>query len=90
MLCLFCPAGERYTAGVGQVESSDEIRREIVHQLCIRPMAHSELVKALPENVSQPSRLYFFPRSCAGYCLTISSMLLLVFVLFSNYVVFKI
>lgn len=42
--------GERYTAGVGQVESSDEIRREIVHQLCIRPMAHSELVKALPEN----------------------------------------
>ncbi|XP_043095710.1 E3 ubiquitin-protein ligase UBR2-like isoform X2 [Puntigrus tetrazona] len=42
--------GERYTAGVGQVECSDEIRREIVHQLCIRPMAHSELVKALPEN----------------------------------------
>uniref|UniRef100_A0A673MB28 E3 ubiquitin-protein ligase n=1 Tax=Sinocyclocheilus rhinocerous TaxID=307959 RepID=A0A673MB28_9TELE len=43
--------GERYTSGVGQVESSDETRREIVHQLCIRPMAHSELVKALPENV---------------------------------------
>uniref|UniRef100_A0A8C2EZT0 E3 ubiquitin-protein ligase n=1 Tax=Cyprinus carpio TaxID=7962 RepID=A0A8C2EZT0_CYPCA len=42
--------GERYTAGVGQVECFDEIRREIVHQLCIRPMAHSELVKALPEN----------------------------------------
>ncbi|XP_051504014.1 E3 ubiquitin-protein ligase UBR2 isoform X2 [Myxocyprinus asiaticus] len=42
--------GERYTAGVGQVESTDEIKREIVHQLCIRPMAHSELVKALPEN----------------------------------------
>ncbi|XP_073776610.1 E3 ubiquitin-protein ligase UBR2 isoform X6 [Danio rerio] len=42
--------GERYTAGVGQVEITDEIRREIVHQLCIRPMAHSELVKALPEN----------------------------------------
>lgn len=30
----------------------DEIKREIVHQLCIRPMAHSELVKALPEDVS--------------------------------------
>ncbi|XP_057197580.1 E3 ubiquitin-protein ligase UBR2 isoform X2 [Triplophysa rosa] len=42
--------GERYTAGVGQVEGTDEIKREIVHQLCIRPMAHSELVKALPEN----------------------------------------
>lgn len=63
MLCLFCPVGERYTAGVGQVESSDEIRREIVHQLCIRPMAHSELVKALPENVRQPSRLHFYLRS---------------------------
>ncbi|WP_348240905.1 hypothetical protein, partial [Salmonella enterica] len=42
--------GERYTAGVGQVEITDEIRRVFVHQLCIRPMAPSELVKALPEN----------------------------------------
>uniref|UniRef100_UPI00398E757E E3 ubiquitin-protein ligase UBR2 n=1 Tax=Pristiophorus japonicus TaxID=55135 RepID=UPI00398E757E len=42
--------GERYTAGVGQVSAEDEIKREIVHQLCIRPMAHSELVKALPED----------------------------------------
>ncbi len=62
MLCFF-PAGERYTAGVGQVECCDETRREIVHQLCIRPMAHSELVKALPENVSQPSQLHLCPRS---------------------------
>lgn len=45
-------SGERYTAGVGQVSPEDEIKREIVHQLCIRPMAHSELVKALPEDVS--------------------------------------
>uniref|UniRef100_A0A3B4UIU4 E3 ubiquitin-protein ligase n=1 Tax=Seriola dumerili TaxID=41447 RepID=A0A3B4UIU4_SERDU len=43
--------GERYVAGVGQVEPFDEVRREIIHQLSIRPMAHSELVKALPENV---------------------------------------
>uniref|UniRef100_A0A8C7CDM9 E3 ubiquitin-protein ligase n=1 Tax=Oncorhynchus kisutch TaxID=8019 RepID=A0A8C7CDM9_ONCKI len=42
--------GERFEAGVGQVEGCDEIKREIIHQLCIRPMAHSELVKALPEN----------------------------------------
>ncbi|XP_056148374.1 E3 ubiquitin-protein ligase UBR2 [Lampris incognitus] len=42
--------GERFVVGVGQVEQYDDIRREIVHQLCIRPMAHSELVKALPEN----------------------------------------
>ncbi|KAK7880180.1 hypothetical protein WMY93_033162 [Mugilogobius chulae] len=44
--------GERYVAGVGQVQPLDELRREIIHQLCIRPMAHSELIKALPENVS--------------------------------------
>ncbi|KAM6956516.1 E3 ubiquitin-protein ligase UBR2 isoform 1-T1 [Aplochiton taeniatus] len=42
--------GERFLAGIGQVEMCDEIKREIIHQLCIRPMAHSELVKALPEN----------------------------------------
>uniref|UniRef100_A0A8B9JVH3 E3 ubiquitin-protein ligase n=1 Tax=Astyanax mexicanus TaxID=7994 RepID=A0A8B9JVH3_ASTMX len=42
--------GERFASGIGQVENSDELKREIVHQLCIRPMAHSELVKALPEN----------------------------------------
>lgn len=38
-------------SGIGQVEPFDEVRREIIHQLSIRPMAHSELVKALPENV---------------------------------------
>ncbi|XP_072565835.1 E3 ubiquitin-protein ligase UBR2 isoform X4 [Paramormyrops kingsleyae] len=42
--------GERFTPGIGQVQPSDEIKREIIHQLCIRPMAHSELAKALPEN----------------------------------------
>lgn len=46
-----CVTGERYVPGVGQVEPFDEVRREIIHQLSIRPMAHSELVKALPENV---------------------------------------
>lgn len=47
-----CVPGERFTPGIGQVQPSDEIKREIIHQLCIRPMAHSELAKALPENVS--------------------------------------
>ncbi|XP_041922734.1 E3 ubiquitin-protein ligase UBR2 isoform X4 [Alosa sapidissima] len=42
--------GERFVAGIGQVHVCEEIKREIIHQLCIRPMAHSELVKALPEN----------------------------------------
>ncbi|XP_044285629.1 E3 ubiquitin-protein ligase UBR2 isoform X3 [Varanus komodoensis] len=42
--------GERFVPGVGQVNARDEIKREIIHQLSIRPMAHSELVKALPED----------------------------------------
>ncbi|XP_078505840.1 E3 ubiquitin-protein ligase UBR2 isoform X1 [Lissotriton helveticus] len=42
--------GERYSPGVGHVNAKDEIRREIIHLLSIKPMAHSELVKALPED----------------------------------------
>uniref|UniRef100_A0A8C5KN28 E3 ubiquitin-protein ligase n=1 Tax=Jaculus jaculus TaxID=51337 RepID=A0A8C5KN28_JACJA len=42
--------GERYSPGVGQVSAMDEIKREIIHQLSIKPMAHSELVKSLPED----------------------------------------
>nr|XP_020501764.1 E3 ubiquitin-protein ligase UBR2 isoform X1 [Labrus bergylta] len=48
---------ERYVSGVGQVEPFDEVRREIIHQLSIRPMAHSELVKALPENGNKETGL---------------------------------
>ncbi|XP_060067571.1 E3 ubiquitin-protein ligase UBR2-like isoform X1 [Ylistrum balloti] len=42
--------GERYVEGVGDVTSADTVQREIIHQLCISPMAHSELSKALPED----------------------------------------
>ena len=38
--------------GVGNVAQKDAIKREILHQLCIQDMAHSELDKALPEDVS--------------------------------------
>lgn len=44
--------GERFSPGVGQVNATDDIKREIIHQLSIKPMAHSELVKSLPEDVS--------------------------------------
>uniref|UniRef100_A0A8C5X1K2 E3 ubiquitin-protein ligase n=1 Tax=Malurus cyaneus samueli TaxID=2593467 RepID=A0A8C5X1K2_9PASS len=46
----FISTGERFSPGIGQVNATDEIKREIIHQLSIRPMAHSELVKALPED----------------------------------------
>lgn len=49
----FISTGERFSPGIGQVNATDEIKREIIHQLSIRPMAHSELVKALPEDVSK-------------------------------------
>ncbi|XP_021115463.1 E3 ubiquitin-protein ligase UBR2 isoform X5 [Heterocephalus glaber] len=42
--------GERFIPGVGQVNATEEIKREIIHQLSIKPMAHSELVKSLPED----------------------------------------
>ncbi|KAI8514759.1 E3 ubiquitin-protein ligase ubr1 [Branchiostoma belcheri] len=42
--------GERYVPGVGQVCAEDMVKREVIHQLCISPMAHSDLSKALPEN----------------------------------------
>lgn len=48
----FSLTGERFSPGVGQVNTTDEIKREIIHQLSIKPMAHSELVKSLPEDVS--------------------------------------
>jgi hypothetical protein len=53
-VCIYLSfwTGERFNPGVGQVAATDEIKREIIHQLSIKPMAHSELVKSLPEDVS--------------------------------------
>ena len=52
MYHLLAITGERYVPGVGEVTHKDTVKREIIHQLCINPMAHSELAKALPEDVS--------------------------------------
>ncbi|XP_048457289.1 E3 ubiquitin-protein ligase UBR2 [Rhincodon typus] len=59
--------GERYTAGVGQVSAEDELKREIVHQLCIKPMAHSELVKALPEDENKETGMEKVIESVASF-----------------------
>ncbi|XP_050727381.1 E3 ubiquitin-protein ligase UBR2-like isoform X3 [Eriocheir sinensis] len=40
---------ERYTPGIGQVDDEDRIKKEIIQLLCIEPMPHSVLNKALPE-----------------------------------------
>lgn len=70
--------GERFTPGIGHVDTCDELKREIIHQLCIRPMAHSELVKALPENVSKHTHLcatlhLYFSASLCIYCVAKTS-----------------
>uniref|UniRef100_A0A8C2ZBI4 E3 ubiquitin-protein ligase n=1 Tax=Cyclopterus lumpus TaxID=8103 RepID=A0A8C2ZBI4_CYCLU len=44
--------GERYVPGISHVTKEDVTMREVIHLLCIEPMAHSSLVKGLPENVS--------------------------------------
>ncbi|XP_031435449.1 E3 ubiquitin-protein ligase UBR2 isoform X1 [Clupea harengus] len=59
--------GERFVAGIGQVHPCDEIKREVIHQLCIRPMAHSELVKALPENENKETGMESVIDSVASF-----------------------
>ncbi|XP_046835052.1 E3 ubiquitin-protein ligase UBR2 [Vespa crabro] len=43
--------GERYVPGVGQVTADDRLKKEIIQQLCIKPLSHSELNKTLPDDV---------------------------------------
>ncbi|XP_076276967.1 ubr1 ubiquitin ligase [Lasioglossum baleicum] len=42
--------GERYVPGVGQVTADDRLKKDIIQQLCIKPLSHSELSKALPDD----------------------------------------
>ncbi|KAJ8290377.1 hypothetical protein GJAV_G00012060 [Gymnothorax javanicus] len=49
--------GERYVPGISQVNKEDVTMREVIHLLCIEPMAHSSLVKGLPENESHETGL---------------------------------
>ncbi|XP_054000464.1 E3 ubiquitin-protein ligase UBR2 [Hylaeus anthracinus] len=42
--------GERYVPGVGQVTADDRLKKEIIQQLCIQPLSHSELNKTLPDD----------------------------------------
>lgn len=43
--------GERYVPGIGHVSADDQLRKEIIQQLCIKPLPHSELNKTLPDHV---------------------------------------
>jgi hypothetical protein len=53
--------GERHEPGVGKVTREQKLSREVIHQLCISPMAHSELVRGLQDCGQLESvRIIFF------------------------------
>ncbi|XP_069714255.1 E3 ubiquitin-protein ligase UBR1 isoform X1 [Phaenicophaeus curvirostris] len=54
---LIYVVGERYVPGVSNVTKEDVIMREIIHLLCIEPMAHSAIAKSLPENENNETGL---------------------------------
>ncbi|XP_076130884.1 E3 ubiquitin-protein ligase UBR1 [Alosa pseudoharengus] len=54
---LIVITGERYVPGISNVTREDVTMREVIHLLCIQPMAHSSLVKSLPENESHETGL---------------------------------
>ncbi|XP_048481465.1 E3 ubiquitin-protein ligase UBR1 [Plutella xylostella] len=47
---LITVVGSRYVPGVGEVTAEDRTKKEIIQMLCIKPMAHSELNRCLPED----------------------------------------
>ncbi|NXN30723.1 UBR1 ligase, partial [Nycticryphes semicollaris] len=54
---LIYVVGERYVPGVSNVTKEDVIMREIIHLLCIEPMAHSAITESLPENENNETGL---------------------------------
>ncbi|XP_065332049.1 E3 ubiquitin-protein ligase UBR2 [Cloeon dipterum] len=54
---LICIVGERYKVGVGEVTADDCLCHEVVQQLCIKPMTHSELNDQLPRDVNYETHL---------------------------------
>ncbi|XP_059475766.1 E3 ubiquitin-protein ligase UBR2 [Neocloeon triangulifer] len=54
---LLCVVGERFKVGVGEVTAQDCLCHEVVQQLCIKPMSHSELNDQLPRDVNYETHL---------------------------------
>lgn len=49
--------GERYVPGISNVTTQDRIKKEIIQQLCIKPLPHSELNKAIPDEIAHDTAL---------------------------------
>ncbi|XP_044730986.1 E3 ubiquitin-protein ligase UBR2 isoform X2 [Chrysoperla carnea] len=54
---LITIVGERYIPGIGKVTVEDRIKKEIVQQLCIKPLPRSELNKTTTDEVLSDSVL---------------------------------
>lgn len=49
---------ERYEPFMSQIEATKKMEREVIHQLCVSPMAHSDLVKNIyPDNEKYTNEL---------------------------------
>jgi hypothetical protein len=59
--------GERFIPGVGEVTPEDAVRREIIQLLCIEPMSHSALNKALAEDINRETGLEKVVESVATF-----------------------
>lgn len=48
---LIILVSERYESFISQIDPIKKMEREVIHQLCISPLAHSDLVKNIyPDN----------------------------------------
>jgi GTPase SAR1 family protein len=48
--------GERYDTCIANVNKEAKLKREVIHQLCISPMAHSDILKNI-----YPDTVIFIP-----------------------------
>ena len=42
--------GERYNPGVSDVTPQEAVKQEIIHQLCLKSMPHSGLIKTIRDD----------------------------------------
>jgi E3 ubiquitin-protein ligase UBR2 len=49
---LIMIVGERFVCGIGEITEEDRIKKEIIQKLCIKPFSHSELNRALNDDMN--------------------------------------
>lgn len=54
---LISIVGERHVSGISGVTTEDRVKKEIIQHLCIKPLPHSELNKAIPDDITHETGL---------------------------------